>query len=235
MPVTPAAYPAASGRSVERLDMGQTGQIALPGQKTLFAEVLEVMFPAQLYPFCTAGAVADPSYYLDLLSVWSNAGNVCRYIVVGANINFPVLLGSTEWEERDGSNDVYARIPLYEYRYLDAVRVESTQNNSRPSESSIQKTAAEGYIVVKGDSLWSICRKFYGDESLANKLAAANGIGNLSLLYPGQVLTIPPMESLFKLSVAVYDSAGTTETTSGAKDAVRETLGLGPVKLQVSL
>lgn len=134
MPVTPSSYPMSGGRAVERLDMAQTGQIALPGLKSLFSETLEVMLPARSYPFCTAGAVADPWYYLDLLTSWSNAGQVCRYIVAGTGINAAVLLGPIAYEEKDGTNDIYAKIPLYEYRYLDEVVIEHTQNTSRPIE-----------------------------------------------------------------------------------------------------
>ena len=47
------------------------------------------------------------------------------------------------------------------------------------------------YTVVKGDSLWAICKRTYGDGSLAYKLATANGIKNPNLIYPGQVLIIP--------------------------------------------
>lgn len=240
MPVTPKSYPVASGRAVERLDMAQTGQIALPGLKELFAEVLEVMLPAQLYPFCTAGAVANPSYYLELLTAWSAAGDVCRYIVVGAGVNYPVLLGVTTWEEHDGSNDVYAKIPLYEYRYLEEVVVETTQNSSRPTESSNQTAAAGSYTVVKGDSLWAICKKFYGDGSLAYKLAAANGIENPNLIYPGQVLILPELGDLPPAAV-VPDGTETVETTpvsnsefvssmAEAEQEVRDLLGMTPTK-----
>ena len=226
MPVTPKSYPVANGRAVERLDMAQTGQIALPGLKTLFNEVLEVMLPAQLYPFCTADAVADPNYYLELLRAWSAASDVCRYIVVGANVNYPVLIGPVTWEERDGSNDVYAQIPLYEYRYLEEVQVETTQNSSRPVEKSNQTVTAGSYTVVRGDSLWSICKKFYGDGSLAYKLAAANGITNPSLIYPGQVLTLPELGSLPAVGVTPVAKEQKTETTDEARDVVRLSLGL---------
>lgn len=220
MPVTPKSYPMAAGRAVERLDMAQTGQIALPGLKSLFSEVLEVMLPAQLYPFCTAGAVADPNYYLELLTAWSNAGEVCRYIVVGAGVNAPVLLGPIEHQERDGTNDVYATIPLYEYRYLEDVQVETTQNSSRPTEESNLKVTAGSYTVVKGDSLWAICKKFYGDGSLAYKLATANNISNPNLIYPGQVLTLPDAATLAALSATAAPSAAVTgQTTAGVTTA----------------
>ena len=61
LPVTPSGYPMAAGRGVERLDMAQTGQIALPGLNTLFTGTLEFLLPARAYPFLTAGAAAQPS------------------------------------------------------------------------------------------------------------------------------------------------------------------------------
>lgn len=190
LPVTPSSYPMAAGRGVERLDMAQTGQVALPGLKSLFAGTLEFMLPARDYPFLTAGAVAQPSHYIGLLTAWSRDAQVCRYIVTGTEVNIPVLLGPLDYGEQDGSNDVYCKLPLYEYRFLDEVKVEKvTQNAGRAVETPPQ--TADSYTVVRGDSLWAICKRFYGDGSLAYKLATANGIKNPNLIYPGQVLTLP--------------------------------------------
>lgn len=227
LPVTPARYPMACGRAVERLDMAQTGQIALPGLKTLFNEPLEFMLPAQAYPYLAAGASADPQYYIQRLAAWSEEGQVCRYIVSGAGINSPVLLGPLDWEEKDGTNDVYCTLPLYEYRYLDEVQVEQTGNSGRTVEAASQPQAAGSYTVVSGDSLWAICRKFYGDGSLAYKLATANGIANPDLIYPGQVLTLPDAASLGALAATTAPKASSsTETQTQAKTAARAALGL---------
>lgn len=195
LPVTPKSYPMAAGRAVERLDMAQTGQIALPGLQSLFAEQLEFELPARAYPYLTASAVPEPSYYIDLLTAWSRDANVCRYIVSGTDINSPVLLGPLSYGESDGTNDVQCKLPLYEYRFLAEVQVEKvTQNSGRSVENPPQ--TAGSYTVVKGDSLWAICKKFYGDGSLAYKLATANGIKNPNLIYPGQVLTLPDKGTL---------------------------------------
>lgn len=228
LPVTPSRYSVASGRAVERLDMAQTGQIALPGLKTLFSEVLEFMLPSKPYPFCTAGAVTDPAYYIDKLTAWSESGDVCRYIVVGTGINYPVLLGVLEWGEEDGSNDVYAKLPLYEYRYLDEVQVNQyTQNRGRPTGGLGQGTPGS-YIVVSGDSLWSICKRFYGDGSLAYKLAAANGISNPSLIYPGQVLMLPDVAMLEATPAAESEAETKKESMVAAATHARIQLGLTP-------
>lgn len=228
LPVTPDKYPVAAGRTVERLDMAQTGQISLPGLTTLFAEKLEFMLPSKKYPFCTAGAVTTPSYYTDKLTAWSTAGVVCRYIVVGTGVNYPVLLGPLAWREEDGSNDIYCTLPLYEYRYLDEAQVkQSTGNKGRSAENSGQATP-DSYTVVSGDSLWSICKKIYGDGSLAYKLATANGITNPNLIYPGQVLTLPDAATLGATSAVSADLSAAKETTVAAANHARMQLGLSP-------
>lgn len=197
LPVTPSRYPMAAGRTVETLDMAQTGQIALPGLKGLFSGTLEFMLPARNYPFMAAGAAADPQYYLDRLTAWSDDAHVCRYIVTGTQVNAAVLLGMVEYEERDGTCDVYCTLPLREYRRLDEVRLKPlTQNAGRMAEAAGQPPTASSYTVVKGDCLWTICRRFYGDGTLCYKLATANSIRNPNLIYPGQVLALPDKATL---------------------------------------
>lgn len=214
LPVTPKSYPMAAGRAVERLDMAQTGQIALPGLQSLFSEQLEFELPARAYPYLTASAVPEPSYYIDLLTAWSRDANVCRYIVSGTDINSPVLLGPLSYGESDGTNDVQCKLPLYEYRFLDEARVETvTQNSGRSVETPPQ--TAGSYTVVKGDSLWAICKKFYGDGSLAYKLATANGIKNPNLIYPGQALTLPGKDALAGYQAAKAPTAAKAGAASG--------------------
>ena len=223
LPVTPKSYPMAEGRAAERLDMAQTGQITLPGLRQLFSEQLEFMLPARNYPFMTSGATADPWPYIKTLTAWSENANVCRYIVTGTDINHPVLLGPMEYGEQDGTNDVYCKLPLYEYRYLDEVQVERyTQNNGRPPEGQAQ--IAGSYTVVYGDCLWSICQRFYGDGSLAYKLAAANGINSSCLIYPGQVLTLPPLDELVRYAAVTPESGTPAGDTAARMETAKKTV-----------
>lgn len=57
-----------------------------------------------------------------------------------------------------------------------------------------QGSASGTYTVVKGDCLWNIAKKFYGSGPKYTVIYNANKgiIRNPSLIYPGQVLTIPP-------------------------------------------
>ncbi len=64
------------------------------------------------------------------------------------------------------------------------------------SAPSPQSKAAGGtsYTVVKGDCLWAIAKTFYGSGAKYTLIYNANKgiIKDPSLIYPGQVLTIPP-------------------------------------------
>lgn len=53
----------------------------------------------------------------------------------------------------------------------------------------------QSYIVVKGDSLSRIAKRYYGKASLWNRLYEANRdrISDPDLIYPGQVLRIPEL------------------------------------------
>ena len=60
----------------------------------------------------------------------------------------------------------------------------------------VQKPGAEAqmYTVQKGDTLWKIAEKFYGDGSKYPEIVKANSppVKNPDLIQPGWVLRIPP-------------------------------------------
>ena len=68
--------------------------------------------------------------------------------------------------------------------------VRETSNSPAPSEGSTLT-----HTVVEGDSLWNIAKKYYGNGSKYTAIHEANKdeIENSSLIYPGQVLTIPAL------------------------------------------
>lgn len=57
------------------------------------------------------------------------------------------------------------------------------------SSTSVEKP--KSYTVVKGDDLWHIAIREYGDGYSWTKIAQANKLLNPNLIYPGNVLTLP--------------------------------------------
>lgn len=49
----------------------------------------------------------------------------------------------------------------------------------------------DSYTVVKGDSLWNISVRAYGDGYKWVEVATANGLANPNLIHAGNVLTLP--------------------------------------------
>lgn len=60
MPVTPPGFTVAEGRSVETLDMVETGQVNLPGLRKLFNQRLEFLLPSSERNYTTSGWTGEP-------------------------------------------------------------------------------------------------------------------------------------------------------------------------------
>ena len=75
-----------------------------------------------------------------------------------------------------------------------AEKLKATPEPVRETTTSPAPAASQDYTVVKGDCLWNIAKKFYGNGSKYTVIYNANrGVigGNPNLIYPGQVLIIP--------------------------------------------
>ena len=122
----------------------------------------------------------------------------------GDDINTLVLIQDLDITEKAGEEgDKYVSFSLLEYKEygkkIILTEIESSSDSSvcKPTEintSEATNPKSNGsHTIVKGDTLWAIAKKYYGDGSKYTKIYNANTdkIKNPSLIYPGQVLTIP--------------------------------------------
>ena len=71
---------------------------------------------------------------------------------------------------------------------------DKSQASVEPNRQGSASAGAGSYTVKKGDCLWNIAKKLYGNGSKYTIIYDANKDtigGNPNLIYPGQVLTIP--------------------------------------------
>ena len=69
------------------------------------------------------------------------------------------------------------------------VRQEDTASSPPQNPAASENSA---YTVMKGDTLWAIAKKYYGNGAQYPKIVSANpGIKNPNLINVGQILTIP--------------------------------------------
>lgn len=197
MPVTPPDFYVEEGRQIENLSMTETGEVNLPGLRKLFNERMEFLLPSSERNYTAGGWTGEPYAVVDRLVEWSNSGDVLRLIVTDTPVNVPVLLGPVRHGQKDGTGDVYVTLELRRYRELAEESTEVNPDTGNKGRAVFQEKKEEtSYTVEKGDTLWGICRRTYGDGSFAWKLAEANGIKNANLIFPGQVVKLPDKGSL---------------------------------------
>ena len=120
-----------------------------------------------------------------------------RLLITETPINCDVYLSVFQATPTGGYGDINYSITLTQAKQIKVTKsakkvqvlMNAPNNEERPSAP-----AAQTYTVVKGDCLWKIAQKFYGNGSQYTKIYEANkGTigGNPNLIYPGQVLTIP--------------------------------------------
>lgn len=214
IPVLPEKLTVKAAGKNERTTVLELGEIYILRKKGLREVAWESFFPVNNAPYVT-GTIREP---IDIVRAIENSRDTpspIRFILVGTDLDINIRFGieSFEYDERAGEvGDIYYSIKLVEWKdyspkriilppvqAVQAVAVKSVQAKepARPGSPPPAKTHA----VARGDSLWAIAKKYYGDGSRYPEIYNANkaiidgrnkGTGNPKYtIYPGQVFTIP--------------------------------------------
>lgn len=139
----------------------------------------------------------DPYSYVKKLENWCKTGESVRFIVTGTPINIQVMISHFEFEERDGSGDIYyilelkededIEIPLWtppappKKEEKDTMTTTSilhkVQSSLKPGvenekrKDTANKTSVNKVHTVKhGEYLYLIAKKYYGNGALYKKI-----------------------------------------------------------------
>ena len=176
----------AAHQRVTLMDIGDITQLCPPGQRVVsFSGFFP---PVGDYPF--SGGAIEPGEAADRLLEMIKTGKAYPFSISG--VKAPVQMDVTVeklrlWEEAGEDGCVYYDLTLQEYRSAEAIVVSSSGGSARTEEGQ----SPGKYTVKKGDTLWAIAKEYLGDGSRYGEIAAASGIGNPNLIYPGQELVIP--------------------------------------------
>lgn len=183
LPVTPAAIETASGIRIETVNINGLGDLRIAGNRTLANITISSFFPAHQYRF--ANARYSPQEYVRKFQAMARAKSPVRFIVHGTGINLSVFVEGIRFGEKDGTNDIYYSISLSE---CEAAMI-GGGTPPRPISSGHGGTTT--YTVKRGDTMWSIARRFLGNGSRYPEIERANNLKEGYVLLPGQVLIIP--------------------------------------------
>lgn len=188
------------------LGLGEINQIKPAGLREISWEGL---FPANAAPYLTGRGASSPVNCVRALEAMQKSGKPLRLTVAGGPLagSFQTAIESFAYEERGGeTGDIYYSISLKEWRdYTAKAAVLQGSGGSASSGGETragepEEAAAKTHTVVKGDSLWAIAKRYYGDGSQYPALYEKNkgtidarnkGTGNPKYtIYPGEVLLL---------------------------------------------
>lgn len=193
LPITPSTFSMTIGNKIETVNVTEIGDVNIVGTGTLAAIKLDSFFPKQNYNFKLPDTVSiSENYdYINYFKNWKTNKTILRFIITESNVNTEAVLESIEYSEKDSTGDIYYSINLREYRRLNAPDKsnENTTSTARPVTNPPAASYGK-YTVQKGDTLWVIAKKYYGNGNLYTKIVKNNNIKNPNLIYPGQILII---------------------------------------------
>ncbi|MCI8821818.1 MAG: LysM peptidoglycan-binding domain-containing protein [Lachnospiraceae bacterium] len=213
LPVAPPKLTVKINNANKTVTLINEGQINLLKKAELTDLEFECRIPQEPYPFAVyKSGFKGADYFLDYFETLKTNQKpfqfiVCRTKPTGKRLFDTNIRVSMEdykiTEDAKEGFDLMVDIKLKQWRDYGTKTVNISFDMSRPKASvepqretgaSPAPTEAQTYTVVKGDCLWNIAKKFYGNGSKYSVIYNANRSvigGNPNLIYPGQVLTIP--------------------------------------------
>jgi LysM repeat protein len=213
LPVTPSKLTISIDNKNKTMVLINDGEINILKKPGLTDISFTALLPQTKYPFAVyKNGFQKADVFLDKLEQLKASQKPFQFIVSRTFPNGKLLFDTNIKvsledykiiEDSKNGFDVNVEIKLKQYRDYGTKTVNvtikqskpvATVQNTRPAESSpAPKVTAKSYTVAKGDTLWAIAKKYYGDGSKYTKIFEANKgvLKNSNVIYPGQVLVLP--------------------------------------------
>ncbi|HDX7260669.1 LysM peptidoglycan-binding domain-containing protein [Clostridioides difficile] len=197
-PVFPSSFEINSKAIVNTSNVLKTGEIAVFGGVGLRTTEISGFFPRNEASYCDYTSFPSPYDCVNKIQRWMNEGFILRFTITETNINFECIITDFQYEEKDCTGDVYFTLSLKEYKRIQIPSVNSsdgkiTSVKDVPITKGFETKKQRTHKVVKGDNLWSLSQKYYGNGDLYEKIVKANDklIKTADHIEDGWVLVIP--------------------------------------------
>ena len=198
-----------NNKTYDLINYSQINVLKNPGLSSL---EFEVVLPNTKYPFAMyKNNFQKAKSYLGVLENLKVNRSAFQFIVVRKfpngkdifNTNIKVALEEyTITDTTEEGFDTKVKIKLKQYKEYSTKKVQVTIKQYRPpavtrtvttNNTAVAKPSGQNYTVKRGDCLWNIAKRFYGNGAKYTTIYNANRskIRNPNLIYPGQVLWIP--------------------------------------------
>ncbi|HFL3147524.1 TPA: LysM peptidoglycan-binding domain-containing protein [Clostridioides difficile] len=197
-PVFPSSFEINGNINTNTSNVLKLGEIIVCGGVGLRTTEVTSFFPSQEYHFCNYKGFPQPYDCVEKLKKWMEQGLILRYIITETNINMEVIIESFKYGKQDGTRDIHFTLSLKEYKRIQIPKVNTNNDEKLSSAKNVPLTKGfdtkqRTHKVVKGDNLWSLSQKYYGNGDLYEKIIEANKelIKTADIIKEGWVLIIP--------------------------------------------
>ena len=183
-PVVPPSIGVNRSNNIDAESVIKLGEVPIFNGTSLKTIEFTSFFPNQEYSFCDYTGFMKPYEFSEKIQKWMYEGKPLRVIVTDSPTNMQCLIQQFDTVEQDGTRDLYFTLNLLEYRPIEVPSLSSsntnsnpnnTQNTSRPNKvSTNSNNQQKTHKVVKGDTLYDIAKKYYGNGNLYTKIKEAN-------------------------------------------------------------
>lgn len=208
LPIPPEKFSLKIKNANKTLTLINEGEINILREAGLTDLEFKVLIPAVEYSFATyEDGFKPPAHYLTYFEELKTSKKPFQFIVSrefpnGAlSFDTDMTVSMENYVVDENSKDVFdlmITIKLKQYREYGTKIVKVSNNVASVEEQREQSNSPAPkqettYTVQKGDCLWNIAKKIYGDGSLYLAIYEANKdkITQPYSIYPGQVLVIP--------------------------------------------
>ncbi|MCX4265203.1 MAG: LysM peptidoglycan-binding domain-containing protein, partial [Firmicutes bacterium] len=196
----PQTFQTKNGSNNSSVNIAGLGEIIIMQSRPALRFSFSSFFPAAGFPGLQVASLTPPLELIQKINEWKAGREPVHFIATACGVDLYVAIEDFNYSEQGGDPGTYQySITLKEYREITTrqvkVDVPTATATVQKEEPRVDNTVQpKTYTVKKGDCLWNIAKKLYGNGADYSKIYSANkGVigGNPNLIYPGQVLTIP--------------------------------------------
>ncbi len=208
LPITPEKFTLKVKNTNKTVTLINEGEVNFLKDAGLSELEFDALIPAVQYSFAQYdGGFKSPAYFTNHFEKLKTEKKPFQFIVTRKmpdgkllfDTNMTVAIESyTIKEEAKEGFDLVVSFKLKQHRpfgtkIVKVIEEKASVTPQRPVETSPAPKQNTTYTVKKGDCLWNIAKKFYGNGAKYTKIYEANKdkIRNPNLIYPGQVFVIP--------------------------------------------
>lgn len=216
VPVNPSEIEVNENQKIEVIEVLNAGEIPIPGYSELQSLQWESFLPTLRDGNYVSNGM-DALGFINKLRAWKKSNQPVRLVISGlfgknltaGNVNQLYLISDFKTKAKYGyESDIAYSIKLVEYKRLEPRKLELPKPKPQDPPKAVLKPPApvpprkptsppapkpRTHTVVRGDCLWIIARKYYGNGAQWRKIYEANKakIKDPHWIYPGQVFVIP--------------------------------------------